>query len=137
MGQKSEFVPVRIELSLDLLPLGEIIFVPDKHLKIYKTSLAQIEKLEEYWRSRRMGDYSRGYLNGQRNNCNPIGPPSTRKEWEDAMAVAEAAEPRVSVARKPRTARRKKKYPVKTEHNERLEQIAITAVNVVEEEVGR
>lgn len=90
MGEKSEFVPLRVKWMLDLVPQGEIICIPDKHLVIYKVSQAEIERLEEFWTKNRMGDYARGYLNGKKRGKRQAVPDALPED-ESEMSLAEAA----------------------------------------------
>jgi len=90
VGEKSEFVPLRVKWMLDLVPQGEIICIPDKHLVIYKVSQAEIERLEEFWTKNRMGDYARGYLNGKKRGRGQAVPEALPED-EREMSLAEAA----------------------------------------------
>lgn len=91
MGEKSEFVPVHVKWALDLIPQGEIIYIPDKKLKIYKVSQAEIERLEEFWRKNRMGDYARGYLNGHKRDKKVVYADDFWKDEDEEMMEADLA----------------------------------------------
>lgn len=52
--------------DIDPMPEGEIAHIPNQRMVVYRISKAQLERLEEYWKANRMGDYGRALSNGRK-----------------------------------------------------------------------